>query len=323
MRILRHITWEVFSRDYIKPYIPAIYEVPGTPIVRLYVSDKAARIGVKVLLEEQIILPALPLKEISLDLRIEGGDLYADFSTSNVNLYESFYTIMTSIADATQNDKKSPVIAIEEAIERLKNITAIVKLLSEDKIIGIWGELWVLEQLINKEGTNAVYSWKGPEKAIHDFRLVGLELEVKTTRNEERIHIISRLSQLDPSPGFTLFLCSIQIVENYSSGFSLTEYVEKISNLLDSDYDAKRYFEKQLEKEGYLLSNCKFFTKKYYTRTIPKLVEVTENFTKLDRKMIEEKHGENASRINNVNYTLDVSGLGLQNTDPSYIDILG
>ena len=315
----RHITWETFDRDYIKPSVPATYRLPGNPPVSIYVGKKANKIGVKIQVDSKTELPDVALKELSLKLRADKDNLYADFSTSNTVLYEHFYSMICFISDSIQIENKNTIDAINEAVERLKHLISSVNLLSDETIVGIWGELWVLEKLIDGRGTEGVFLWKGPDKSIHDFRLEGAEIEVKTTRNEDRIHIISRLTQLEPSPDFDLLLCSIQLVEGTTDGLTLTNFVEKIEKYLTEDQKASDYFTKQLEKEGYKPKQGKHYTTRYYLRSTPELIAVTDETPRLNRDMIDEKFGKKlSSRISNVHYSIDVTGLGVEYSDPRF-----
>ena len=102
----------------------------------------------------------------------------------------------------------SGIKAAERAIGQFRVLLKRSHVMSEDSMVGLWGEMWALIRLLNKYGTGTIDSWKGPDKGVHDFRIGNNELEIKTTRNEERTHIISRLSQLEPSPDMDLYLVS-------------------------------------------------------------------------------------------------------------------
>jgi len=312
----RHITWELFSSDYIGPGLPAKFHLDGTPTVIFYVTENAERIGLKVYVDENSHLPDIPLKELTLELKADKDGYYVDFSTINGSLFEHFYSMMNFISDSVQLKNTNIVDAINEAVESLKSLVSNKKLLSEDKIIGLWGELWMLEKLIEENESKAVFLWKGADKAIHDFRMSKVELEVKTTRNEDRVHMISRLSQLEASPEFELFLCSIQVVEGSTDGLTLGEYVEKINEYLINDHTSKDKFEKQLDKEGYKANQARFYTTRYYLRSKPEIIPITDNVPRIIRSMIDDRYGKEISaRINNVHYSIDVTGLGIELTD--------
>jgi hypothetical protein len=319
----RHITWDIFQKNYIAPAVPAVYTLPDIPSVRFYVADEARKVGVQIYLESPITIPPVTLKEISIELKYLENKPFVDFSTTNLHLFQPFYSLMISISDLVQLRGVTPLIAIEKSIEELKRITATIPLLAEEKVLGVWGELWVLERLIIKHGIEAVYSWKGPDRSVHDFRHKNVEVEVKTTRNEEREHVISRLSQLEASPRFSLWLCSIQVVSSHDSGKSLPEYVTRIIKLLNNNDKAVEYFENQLEKEGYKLSDADFYTTKYYLRTDPKLIEVDKDFVCLKRELIESRYADMASRITDVSYRLNVNGLGIDCCNQKFIELLG
>jgi len=308
----RHITWEVFLEDYIKPGVPAKYQFKGKPDLSFYVADKAKKIGLNISIDQNTCLPDIPLKELTLELKADNDGYYADFSTVNESLFEHFYSMMCFISDSVQIKNRDFIDSVVDAVEQLKNLISSERLLSEEKIIGMWGELWVLEQFLTEKGSEAVNLWKGADKAIHDFRLAGSELEVKTTRNEERIHMISRLSQLEASPDKKLYLCSIQIVEGTSDGYSLAEFVSKIENYLKGDKERLSFFDKQLEKEGYKHSQARFYTTRYYLRSKPEIMIVDEQFPGIYRNLIDASYGKESARISNVHYSIDVTGLGFE-----------
>jgi hypothetical protein len=312
----RHITWEVFSIDYIEPGVPGKFRLEGIPSVIFYVSDKAQRIGIKIYVDAHTRLPDSLLKELTLELKADENGFYADFCTTNSALFEHFYSMMCFISDIVQLKNINIVDAINQAVQRLKSLISSKQLLSEEKIIGIWGELWMLEWLIKEKGSKAVFYWKGSDKAIHDFRMREIELEVKTTRNEDRVHIISRLSQLEESPNLDLYLCSIQLVEGSTEGLTLGEYVVNINELLRSDSEAISQFEKQLNKEGYELQQSAHYSTRYYLRSIPSIILITDNFPRIIRNTIDVRYGsESSCRISNVHYNIDVTGLGVEIND--------
>lgn len=320
----RHITWELFYSDYIKPGVPAKYQLNGKPRMVFYVTENARKIGLKIYLNNKISIPEMYLKEISLDLKADKQGYYADFSTINSALFEHFYSMMCFISDAVQINQRSIADAVDDAVESLKSLISSEKLLSEEKVVGVWGELLILKKLICLYGINAVYSWKGAEKAIHDFRMNGLELEVKTTRNESRIHMISRLSQLDHSPEFDLFLCSIQVVESATDGVSLNELVGEINKIIGDNEKAKTLLKTLLANEGFKECQANHYVQRYYLRSRPEIVHVTDRVPKIVRSMIDNRYGEEfGSRIDNVNYSLDVTGLGEELTDEVFKRIIG
>lgn len=306
----RHTTWEVFLEDYIKPGVPAKYQFKGEPDLSFYVSNKAEKIGLNIRVDQNTCLPDIPLKELTLELKADNDGYYADFSTVNASLFEHFYSMMCFISDSVQIKNHDFIAAVIDAVEQLKNLISSERLLSEEKIIGMWGELWVLEQFLSEKGSEAVYLWKGADKAIHDYRLEGSELEVKTTRNEERIHVISRLSQLEASPNKQLYLCSIQVVEGSTDGYSLSEFVNRIESLIKNDKEAFSYFEKQLDKEGYKYGQARFYTTRYYLRTKPEIIIIDNQFPGIYRNLIDASYGKESSRISNVHYSINVTGLG-------------
>lgn len=321
---MRHCTWEEFQRDYITPGVGGAYSPHGEPDVQVYASPGGRRIGVLVAVADPATIKSLPLRQASLALKMKGTQYYADFSTTNDALYEQFFGLISQVADSVQLDGELPARAIDLSITKLRSLLAEEKLLNEDTLVGLWGELWVLKRLISGFSESVVQCWKGSEGAVHDFRRGLIELEVKTTRNEDRKHIISKLSQLDSSPDCDLYICSIQVIEGIENGRSVPESVHEIEAILSEHPATNEEFRRKLKQLGYSTEDESFYSKKYYLRSPPLLVPVTKALPKLNRALIESAFGtELASRIEQVSYQLDVSGLGFGEEDSRYVNILG
>lgn len=100
--------------------------------------------------------------------------------------------------------------------------------LGEDQIIGLAGELLVLDRLTSVN-PGRLTSWVGPAGGIHDFRYERSALEVKTsTRRHGRFFRISGHQQLEPPGGGSLHLIAIKLERNPGGSISLPKLVERI-----------------------------------------------------------------------------------------------
>jgi len=73
------------------------------------------------------------------------------------------YGLLTSIADQVQLESEPLSAAVASAIAKHRGMFAGKAALSQDKEVGMFGELLVLEYLIGKIGAGqAVASWQGP-----------------------------------------------------------------------------------------------------------------------------------------------------------------
>jgi hypothetical protein len=115
-----------------------------------------------------------------------------------------------------------------------------IESISENEIIGVWGELYFLYQVLgileNKNDLiTIVNSWEGTSsrKKI-DFRFLKQKaaFEIKTTKDDHRIHHISGHEQFLKPLGFdNLYFASIKII-NDDAGYTCSDLFSLISTLL-------------------------------------------------------------------------------------------
>jgi hypothetical protein len=105
---------------------------------------------------------------------------------------------------------------------------------SKKAIQGLWGELFVIEQ--SKDPNYLIKSWHVNTSDTFDFNDGIDKLEVKSTINSKREHLISN-AQLFPSSNSILIICSILLQESGQGTtiFDLIKIIEeRISNDLES-----------------------------------------------------------------------------------------
>lgn len=108
--------------------------------------------------------------------------------------------------------------------------------LSEESIKGLWGEMFVLKNLI--ENTESKYlndvllSWKGPYDKGHDFELENKSIEVKTKDITKQNVIISSEYQLEIENGKELELLVLSVEKNYLNGKSLSEVFNLVKEIV-------------------------------------------------------------------------------------------
>jgi len=320
----RHHTWEQFQKQFVSQPVSTSYSPSGNPRASIYSDKELGRIGVEVELKSADEVVPIPLKTLALERVHDNGKYKADFWISQPELFEQFYSLATHIVDLVQLHGEPVQQAIEEGIQKIRSLLAMESLLSEEKVIGLWGELWVLRKQIESKGTSAVRYWKGATKAVHDFQFEDIELEVKTTRNERRKHIISSLTQLVPSPGFELYICSLQIEPSSDRGETLPDIVNHVAHSLSGDQPMLAKFESKLELENYSSDDSIYYQSRYYLRSEPALVFVDSQLPKIDLDLLKGKYGElGGQRVDDVSYRLDLTGLELPETSSKYQLIFG
>jgi hypothetical protein len=130
------------------------------------------------------------------------------------------------------------------------------QILSKGQIIGLYGELLFLRELLDNGVSNgkAVDSWTGPDRSHHDYLINDTAFEIKSLSGLERNSVsISSEDQLD-FPGKRLFLRTYQIRESGSSanGESLNDAVDSVASMMSEDSAALTMFEAKLMEAGYV-----------------------------------------------------------------------
>ena len=161
------------------------------------------------------------------------------------------------------------------------------KPLSSEKETGLFGELIILSEYINRKYSDeeTLNYWTGPSQK-HDFTTENILLETKTTKDDGKkiIHTSSN-DQISPIFEKPLYLSFVQI-ENNPSGKTLkmlideiTKKFEKKSNVLINDFYIKlrHYgyydFHKDFYNDKYVLKDCNFY---FISNTFPHIKDIKE-----------------------------------------------
>ena len=104
---------------------------------------------------------------------------------------------------------------------------------------------------------NALETWQSLDnqgqghEEKRDFGGHEIAIEVKTTRNTERIHNISDWSQLWPIEDLELYACSVSLLENRDGNISMPNLIRHIHDLLATeDPNLGKEFWTKLEAQG-------------------------------------------------------------------------
>lgn len=198
--------------------------------------------------------------------------------------------------------------AVSESIAEMKDLLADRRRLSEEQETGLWGELLLLEHLIEREGESfGIETWLGPAGSEHDFSFTAFEAEVKTTRSEARRHQVGSETQLEPAPNRPLYLVSIQAtLAGHASGgrtlpqlvFAVRARLAKTTNRFDAALRELRYFD----------DDADLYRTEFQLRTIPRAYLVDHDFPAITRPRLASAI-PNLSMISDVRYVVDVDGL--------------
>lgn len=310
----RHITWENFRENFIEPGDPAAHMVDGHPRCEFFVDSRSQRMGLRVAIRDSSEVAELPYQHITTNLVQSGGSLCAEVSCDVQSLFEPFYAMIVSVADLVQLHEYSPTSALQESAQKFFSLLSAHSLLSEEKQIGLWCELWVLDKLVSFRGVDAVQSWIGPLKEPHDFRLDNVELEVKGTRSRKRSHLISSEDQLLASEESDLYLVSLQLALAAGDGaFGLADRVGLIADRLAGAPAMLSLFESLLAEAEYNRLHERFYYSSYRLRTRPTLVPVTGEIPRITTELLRDTLGpDKSARLSDIKFRLDVTDLGFE-----------
>lgn len=156
--------------------------------------------------------------------------------------------------------------------------------LGEDAQRGLFGELWFLRHyLFGAVGfLEAVKAWKGPEKAIHDFQLLGLSVEVKTTIAKQHTKLmISSERQLDGSSVKRLIAFHLAVETNRTGPMTLASLVREVRSCLSQDAEARDLLEDLLLDAGYHDRHEELYANVAYAARALQAFDVRDGFPRL------------------------------------------
>ena len=315
--------WEAFHRDYVETGIPCAVVVRATPYVTLFLDESAARLGGHFETKGGTAIPTSPLEAVSLGEVMVEGRKCLELSTRSPELYRNFFFMLADVASGIVSDGESPTDSLDRSLRNWNALLRHPEALSDERQIGLFGELWVLRRLIRSMGAAALQAWTGPRRQLHDFRLFSSELEVKTTSGVGRIHTVNGLSQLVPSAGFDLYVVSLQITHAGSGGATLEEAVEEIALELRNEPQAERLLFELLMLSGYRPQDAPRYQRRRRLLGPALLVPVVDGCPRITPEAIAAIPPPFAAeRVQDVTYRIDLQGLGVPDGHPQFLVVL-
>ena len=177
--------------------------------------------------------------------------LFSFVSDENESL---FYYFCEDMVSETENYKGED--GYKEIVNRFnqwkKMFTGNSKILSENEVLGLIGELMFLKDKSMpmygiSEGLNG---WSGPEPTHKDFSYKETWYEIKTINSFKNSVSISSLEQLDSELNGHLVVYCLEKMSPSFKGITLNKLVGSISSILTFETDRDVFFEK-LKQAGY------------------------------------------------------------------------
>jgi hypothetical protein len=315
--------WETLRSDYVDTGIPGVCVVRSDPKIDIFVDGGGTRLGAVLAFPEVGPLPISPLTEISVTETRVGGIRCLRVSTDAALLFGTFYLVLADIIRTVVEDGYSATAALDASLARFETLLQTASLLSDERQMGLFGELWLLDRIIPHLGAQALDAWVGPTRQTHDFRLAGNEFEVKTTSGSRRVHTINGFGQLDPSADCRLFLVSLRIVTAGSGGVTLPETIVRIAAKISEFPGAEKRFAQILETVGYRESEAVHYRRRWRLADDARLITVGDGCPRLTRAALNLLPSAFAAGlIQNAAYEIDVEGLGVADGTPDFTAVL-
>lgn len=307
----RHVTWHDLSQR-ISVGVPFVHRVPSptatAPSIDIDIAENGAELRMWLPCSPTANISVSPLKDVEIVVAKRAGKYGIEISTRSRILYQEIYNFFVSVIDKVHLDGVAPEIAVEETVERWRELLRSQLIMSEEAQLGLFGELWLLKRLCSKFGESALHAWTGPLRESHDFRIGSAEFEVKTTRGGTHSHLINGLNQLEPSGGRALYLLSIRVeLAGAGAGTTLPDEIRSVDESLPVTVRS-RFGRVLRDVYGYDATHDSMYQTRLQVADSPRLIPVLEDCPRLTRPMLSQI--PLLDRLSEVRYRANFEGLG-------------
>lgn len=301
----RHLTLSRLH-EYLHAGARAVVQVDGDPAVSLVIDGSQSSVAVETPWDGVSLPDLSPYEHLSTDVVFHDGLNWARFEVTGALLLDDAYPLLVTLVDHLQLEREGFSVAVTVVLDGFRELFARTAQLTRDQEVGLYGELLVLERLIQRVGAAvAVQAWLGPDAAEHDFALLAGDIEVKTTTGELRQHWIHGLGQLQPLPNRDLYLLSLQITAaGASPGRTLAELITELRAKLATQISA---LDAELHRLGWRDRMADHGLRRLRLRSEPFCVHVAD-LPALTTDLLAGT-GIDVARIGDVSYRIDVTGL--------------
>lgn len=241
---------------------------------------------------------------------------------SDLNLNDQFQALVQDLLN-------SLILQAGDSIEIIgrrlllwqKMFKVINEKLSDARVQGLVGELYLLNQLFGAHGSHldVLKTWSGPVGGAQDFQNGARAIEVKSSLHKPPAVVrISSEWQLNLENMKSLSLSVVYLEENEPSGEGLyiSDLISQTRELLKNEESTASLFEQRLIEARYFDKHEKLYTKKY-------IICDQQNFQLSDHSLVLNRSNLPIS-VTGVSYDLNTSGLQsfLASKDSTYATFL-
>ena len=316
----RHPAWSEM-RSFVEAETPSVHVIDGEP--KLLLRLPGASRGIELLVPFEGDPPSLaPLAEIHIDVEQADGGSWVRMSTTTPSLFPLFYEFALVVADRAQRDGVDTREALDQAVSSWRRLLQGAAMLSVERQTGLYGELLLLGRLEPIIGLASLDAWTGPTGQAHDFRLGDMEIEVKTTRGERRVHSINGASQLEPSPRCRLYIASVQVAAAGAAGTSLAQLIGGLRERYVK-HNARDRFSELIEGACAVPPMMEqHYSERLKLRTKLALVPVDDSLPRITSEDVAKIARPEMSRVSDLRFRLNLEGLGDLDGSAPFLSVL-
>lgn len=266
------------------------------------------------LISVDTILPKLPeINGLKIEYQVFGETgleekNYILLECHSKSYLSNFTEIIKEILSEYDNQDFELIKVINRVIAKWRYFLAKPsnQILSEDKIIGLIGELMFLSKLILFYYEDSLNIWTA-NSGEEDFINHGKIIEVKTTLNEKHEHIINGIDQLLIKDGCEKQILSLLLTKSSNlNSISLPIIIDECAGNFVEDPENYDLFYKKLSYRGYDVRDNSEYLEYSYILNRGGYFNVDSSFPKLTKA---ELASQLNSRISKIRYTVDMEGL--------------
>lgn len=281
------------------------HHVSESPEVIITIDSPGQKISV-LTRRSETVLNTTTLRRVTTGVEVRNGEEWARMTLDARGMYTEAYGLVLSVVQAMRGGATFAA-ASSAAMTNMKALLAAKTRMSEERQIGLFGELLLFRALLNDFDEYSVADWwLGPLAEERDYAFPAFDAEVKTTLGESRTHVIHGAGQLEPSPGRSLWLVSIQITRagGDPNGVRLPGLISEIRELLTGTRDR---FIVHLASEGWDDEDSEMYPTAYVLRTTPAAYLVDDDFPAVTPGRL-RSIVPHSDLVSDVTYRVDVSG---------------
>jgi hypothetical protein len=312
----RHLSAEGFDQ-YLRQNVPLEYPIDGEPRLVVFIDPARPAIGLRIPHRARAPLPQIGWEHIRWR-ETQGRDgRLIEVSITDRRLFSDAYPVLLAIADRIQFDGCSLDTAVSDTMHVLGRLLQRRDSLPVERELGLFGELLLLSGLFHAVGADeAIQAWRGPHGEEHDFGLRGVDIEVKATNAERRVHWIGSLTQLQPVEERPLWVVSYQLTRaGPDDGMTLPQLIESIWKRLTTG-SLRDAFDYDLRMAGWSEDYESTCGTRWRRREKSVAFAVDDGFPQLTPGLL-HRAGVNLAHLSDVRYRVDMTDL------PSRVEVPG